>query len=579
MSHPFAQKLVSDARVFDDWGRRIAAGDWWGRAEVFDLPPLYAYLLGVFYWVVGYAPKGVVVMQVLLGVGSAVLVYRLGRRHFGVWVGLFAGVLFAGYGPQLFYEGMLLGNSGAVFLCLLGVTVLDEGVGQEEDAMWYWWVGGVVFGLVALMRPNVLSAVPFLLFGVWWMKRQDWGWQEVRRPFVLFVGVLMVPLLVCGLRNGLMTGDWVLITSHGGINFYMGNHVGAPGWFSAPEGVDAQITPDGVLGNLEGTRQVAEGALGRSLKASEVSGYWFGKGLDFVVGHPVDALGGMIHKTRLFLSGYEIPLNYNFYYQRQYARLLQIPITELWVVFPLAFIGMCVALRQFDRHALLYLWGVGYAVGVVLFHVSSRYRMPVVPFVMLFAAYGGWMVVVWVRSRSWRSFGLAMGALVVLWAGYRVDLDGWKTGSNLGQDPFNLGTSYLWANENERALTFLEEAEGYGQGDGALYYNLGLTYGRLDQKDKAKWAYREALRKDADMVTAYVNLGNIWFHEGDYHKAIGLYREALKRDDLAHNARANMGWALYSVGKEGEAREAWERVLRVVPGHRSAVVGMERIGR
>ncbi|MBT4138505.1 MAG: hypothetical protein HOE48_11355, partial [Candidatus Latescibacteria bacterium] len=57
-SHPFAQKLVSDARVFDDWGRRIAAGDWLGRAEVFDLPPLYAYALGVFYTVFGYAPQG-----------------------------------------------------------------------------------------------------------------------------------------------------------------------------------------------------------------------------------------------------------------------------------------------------------------------------------------------------------------------------------------------------------------------------------------------------------------------------------------------------------------------------------------
>ena len=81
--HPFSGKLISDARVFDDWGRRIAGGDGWGRAEVFDLPPLYAYLLGVFYTVFGYSPRGVVVIQALLGVASAVLVYRLGRRHFG----------------------------------------------------------------------------------------------------------------------------------------------------------------------------------------------------------------------------------------------------------------------------------------------------------------------------------------------------------------------------------------------------------------------------------------------------------------------------------------------------------------
>jgi len=543
---------------------------------VFDLPPLYAYLLGVFYTVFGYSPRGVVVIQALLGVASAVLVYRLGRRHFGSWVGLVGGVLFAGYGPQLFYEGMLLGNSGAVFLCLVGVSLLDEVVEREEGALWWWGVGGWVLGLVALMRPNVLSAIPFLLFGVWWVKRRNWGWVMMR-PVGLFVGFLVVPLLMCGLRNGLMSGDWVLITSHGGINFYMGNHAGAPGWFSAPEGVDAQITPEGVQGNLEGTRRVAEVALGRSLKASEVSGYWFGKGLEFVFGHPGAALGLMGHKTWLFLSGYEIPLNYNFYYQRQYARLLQIPITELWVVFPLAFVGMVVALRQFDRHALLYLWGVGYAVGVILFHVSSRYRMPVIPFVMLFAAYGGWMLVAWVRGQSWRSFGLGMGVLLVLWAGYWVDLNRWVAGSNFGQDPFNLGTSYLWANENLRALDLLEEAEGYRQGDGALYYNLGLAYARLDKKDKAKWAYQEALLRKPDMVTAQVNLGNIWFHEGEYQKAIGAYREALKRDGQAHNARANMGWALFTIGKMQDARGEWESVLRVVPNHPSAVAGMERL--
>ena len=576
-SNPFAQKLISDARIYDDWAQRIAAGDWLGGAEVFTLPPLYPYLVGVFYALFGYAPKAVVVLQALSGCVSAMLVCRLGVRHFGLWVGCISGVLFAGYGPQLFFEGMMLGNAGAVLLCLVGITLLDEGVVQVSQKKWHVGLAGFVFGLAVLMRPNVLSAIPFLLFGIWWVTRTVSGKGYGLRLAGWFVLFLSVPLLMCGLRNGMVADDWVLITSHGGINFYMGNHEGAPGWFSAPEGVDAQITPTGVQGNLAGPRRVAEAALGQSLKASEVSAFWFQKGWGFWWDHPLNALLVTAHKVRLFLSGYEVPLNYNFYYQRQFAGLLRIPVTELWVIFPLAFFGMFVAIKNFDRHVLLYLWCVGYAVGVVVFHVSSRYRMPVVPMVMLFAGYGLWTLCVWIQTQNWKSVCLAGGALAVLWVGYRADLNGWVKQSDLGGDAFNLGTSYLWENENEKALIFFKEAESYRPRDGARYYNLGLAYARLGHVAEAKAAYQTALIYSPDKMAIYVNLGNILFQEGQYDEAIVMYRDALARDPQSHNARANMGWALLSLGQVHEARVAWQTVLQVVPNHPSARAGLARL--
>ncbi|MDP6039584.1 MAG: tetratricopeptide repeat protein [Candidatus Latescibacteria bacterium] len=574
-SHPFSQKLISDARIFDDWALRIAAGDWLSGTEVFVLPPLYAYAMGIVYAVFGHVPEMIAVLQAAAGCVSAVLVYRLGARHFGVWAGLIAGLLFVGYGPQMFYEGMLLGNSGAVFLCLFFLTLVDNTGDEVRD--WRWGLAGVVFGLTALMRPNVLSAIPFVMIGVW--RCSLWPREALVRAGAFFLGGLMLPLVLCGLRNGLVADDWVLTTAHGGINFYMGNHANAPGWFAAPPEVDAQITPEGVQGNYEGPKRVAEAALGRSLKASEVSSFWFSRGLDFWFDDPVGALKVTLRKVRLFMSGYEVPLNYNFYYQRQYSVLLQISKTELWVLFPLAIVGMVVAARRFDRHAVLYLWVVGYAVGVIAFHVSSRYRTPVIPFVMMFAGFGIWTLVGWIQKRQWKPLGITIGALLILWVGYRVELNGRLSESNFGLDPFNLGTSYLWANENERALALLEEAEAYKQGDASLYYNLGLAYVRVGQIGEAKKAYGEALARDPDMVRAYVNLGNISFREGAYREAITSYREALERDINSHNARANMGWAYLSLGQVGEARKAWIWVLQRAPGHPSAKAGMERLGK
>ncbi len=573
--HPFSQKLISDARIFDDWAWRIASGDWLGSADVFVLPPLYPYIMGVVYAVFGHAPKLIAALQAVAGCASAVLVYRLGARHFGACAGLIAGMLFAGYGPLVFYEGMLLGTTGAVFLCLLGLTLIDA-MG-ENRGHWYCGGAGLVFGLAVLMRPNVLSAIPFLMFGAWWGYHRETPARTAMRLGGCFVGGLMLPLFVCGLRNGVVADDYVLITAHGGINFYMGNHADAPGWFSAPAGVDAQITPDGVRGNLEGPRSVAEEALGQSLKASEVSAFWFDKGVAFWKDDPLGALSVTVRKVRLFVSGYEVPLNYNFYYQRKFSALLRLPITELWVLFPLAFVGLFVCARQFDRHAVLYLWLVGYAAGVVAFHVSSRYRLPAIPIVMLFAGVGIWTLILWIQSQKWKHLGIGMAVLIMLWAGYRVALDDQLAKSHWGMDPFNLGTAYLWANENGRALSLLEEAEGYGQGDASLYYNLGLAYARKKKMDAAKRAYRRALLHNPDLVSAYVNLGNILFHQGEFREAINAYQEALKRDGNTHNARANMGWAHLSLGQINDARRAWRRVLQTAPNHPSAKAGMARV--
>src|SRR4051794_3906008 len=43
---PFFSVLMGDSRRYDEWARRIAAGEWIGH-EVFYQAPLYPYLLGL----------------------------------------------------------------------------------------------------------------------------------------------------------------------------------------------------------------------------------------------------------------------------------------------------------------------------------------------------------------------------------------------------------------------------------------------------------------------------------------------------------------------------------------------------
>ena len=606
---PFASASISDARVFDDWALRIARGDWLGGAEAFALPPLYPYLLGLFYFLFGHAPGGVQVLQALVGCGSTLLVYRLGRRHFGAGAGLAGGLLFACYGPEVFEEGVLLGTPWAVFFCLVGLTLLDltlpqprgkalgapsphprlptafaVGLSQwEREGVWGWVrspfaLAGLAFGLAALLRPNVLSAAPFLFFWVWLEgRRQSISDRAVLRAAGLALAGLLVPLSLCMLRNGLVAGEWGTVTAHGGINFYMGNHPGAPGWFSSPPGVEAHITPEGPQGNLEGPRRAAEAALGRALTASEVSGYWFRKGLAFMADHPGEALRVTLRKVRLFFSGYEVPLNTNFYYQRRYSPLLRLPIGDLWALFPLALAGMCLAARQARRHALLYLFLAGYAVGVVLFHVSSRYRMPAVPVLALFAGCAVSVLAAWGRDRDFRRLGAGLAALALLTGAYRLDLAHWMRQNDLSLDPFNLGTSYLYLGENAAAAACLEEARGLGGDHPSLHYHMGLAYGRLGRSEEAMDAYGRAIARNPEMAAPYINLGNLYFRQRHYQEAAGAYASALARDPTKVNAWANLGWTYLSLGDPERARRAWEEALRRDPAHPLAQEGMARL--
>ncbi|MDP2054652.1 MAG: hypothetical protein Q8L75_13525, partial [Acidobacteriota bacterium] len=49
---PFFDVLLGDAHGYDEWARRLAAGDWVGT-EVFYQAPLYPYFVGGVYAVFG----------------------------------------------------------------------------------------------------------------------------------------------------------------------------------------------------------------------------------------------------------------------------------------------------------------------------------------------------------------------------------------------------------------------------------------------------------------------------------------------------------------------------------------------
>ena len=571
---PFAGTLVSDAHIFDSWAFRISGGEWAGDPKLFILPPLYPYLLSLVYIVVGRSPAFAVFLQSVLGVIASGLVWHLAHRRFGAIAGITAGVLFGAAGTVLFYEIMLVGTSVVVFLTLLALTFLDR---WRTDHAWRsLGFAGLCLGLLAILRPNFLLLIPVVLSVILRPYRKRRG-REAIRVATVYLALAIAPLMILLIRNGVVAGEWTPLSAHGGINFYMGNHAGAPGWFSPPEGMAASITPHEPEGNLVGPRRIAQTETGRRLSDREVSAFWFAKGVDFIVSEPIEAVRVTFRKIRLFLSAYEVPLNYSFEYHRRYAAALNIPFGQLWLLYPLAIAGALLAAAKRKPVADLLVLFTSYAVSVIVFHVSTRYRMPAIPFLALFGGAAVQSLTDALGARRWKAAALGTFSVCVMVILFAVERRTWNAARDQSMDPFNLGTSHLYAGQANLAVPYLEEAQEAGGRFSALFYNLGLSYAATGRRDDAIVSYEAAISVDPGMAPAHTNRGNLFFQSGRYLKAEAAYRMALMADATAHNARAALGWVHFTYHRNDSARVEWTAVLAREPGNASALAGMKKL--
>lgn len=93
---PYFTLLMGDARSYDAWARRIAAGDWIG-SEVFYQAPLYPYFLGIIYRFFGHDLVAVRVVQSILGAAGATLLGHAVWRLFGKQAGIVGGIVRRGH--------------------------------------------------------------------------------------------------------------------------------------------------------------------------------------------------------------------------------------------------------------------------------------------------------------------------------------------------------------------------------------------------------------------------------------------------------------------------------------------------
>ena len=343
-------------------------------------PPGFPFMVSLPFRLFGsdsFVPARVV--QMLFSLATVLIVYRLGRDGWGKKVGLVAAAIFAFYPTFIGFGNILLTEPSCLFFVSLACWAMLRCL-QQSHSGWA-FAAGAALGISALIRDTLFYAGPLtiiFLVGYNWRKPRAHLW----RAAFLAAGFVVAIAPWC-IRNTLLNGRPTLISSVGGITFYLCNNEKAPLIRSSSLFYEKQIGEEyyyeTLLPELNGLSETAKNEIA-TRKAFEYMSANPGATLIRMLGRFVDFWG----QERLVI---------NHVLSKYYGELpmpgVMTVVAAVFGAYSLVMIGACFGyffsrLRAFDVFGLLF---IGYYTAMhLLVFAHPRYHMPLLPLIILMAA-------------------------------------------------------------------------------------------------------------------------------------------------------------------------------------------------
>ena len=178
---------------------------------------------------------------------------------------------------------------------------------------------------------------------------------------------------------------------------------------------------------------------------------------------------------------------------------------------------------------------------VALFYVMGRYRYPLVPLLMPFAAAACLQAWTCIRAREFRRLGLSLsvGAIVAIVVNVPI--------------------------HDEKRL------------NAHAWMNVGVALAEEGDIIEATRYFRRALEGQAASAEANNNLAQALAMQGDFSGAIPHYEAALRADPTFMGVDFNLAVALESVGRLDGALRHFERAVELDPKDAEARAATERL--
>ncbi len=460
---PYGDYPLIDADAYDKWAQEIANGSLI-RGKAFYQSPLYPYLLGLIYAIFGHKYVVASFLNAALSALVCPLLVLITRRCFGFGAAVITGILAVFYRPYIFYAAPLLKESLGLFLLCLFLLIALRSLDRPKPNSIF--LSGLVLGLASLVRGNILllgfAHLPFLFAGL--------NLKTLNRFSLFLVGIVLA-ILPATLHNAIASRDFVPMTYNGGFNFFIGSSPGSLGAAVYPAG----ISSDPLYGEENDTRRIAEKELGRPLRPSEISSYWFDRGLKSIIHTPMEALVRVINKIWLAVDDHEHGDNYDIqFFNRNFDSILRWPLARFSVLLVAGVFAAFALWNRQNRHVkYLALSIVVYVVSLAMFYVTDRYRLPLTVFLLPLA--GAAFPAAADLIKEWRigRFALATSVASLILMASQILVNG-----SLATDAHKwalLAHVEYFAGKNDEAIAYLEKGLALSF-DGVPVESLNVGY-------------------------------------------------------------------------------------------------------
>jgi 4-amino-4-deoxy-L-arabinose transferase-like glycosyltransferase len=317
----------------------------------------------------------------LMGSATCVLGYLLAKELFDPVVALIAGVLLAIY-PAYIYLFALFEYPQPFFIFAMSIAFLMLYQFIRSRRVLSLLVAGVSLGLAALSVPTALVFIPALLLSLWLGRV-----PQLAHTVTLLLVAAAVPVGAWALRNYLAYGEFVLVNQAAGTNFWAANN---STYFEF--GKVAVIPPCGP-GNehhrycgqwqsLNDHLRAAHLSVKRSIAADEAAGWR--NGWAFIRDSPARTVILSLRKILEFWSPKPDAVTTG----RANAGSAKdwIAILSYTPMLLLAILGIGLSAQQARRLLPIYAYFLTFTAVYAVFLPTTRYRLPLDFFLIIFAA-------------------------------------------------------------------------------------------------------------------------------------------------------------------------------------------------
>jgi len=328
--------------------------------------PFYPYLLSGFYWLgarIGTSVSFALLhlLQSLVGAATVLTLYLLGRRLFGPRIAWLAALVLALYPASIFVATVSHQTIWVVWF--LALTVLAFLQLLEAPSFRSALRLGAMSGVTILTEPVVTAWL--LAAAVWaWLRNRE---ARLGRGLLTALGVAALLLLPWQVRNQLVHKRFVFIKSSGPFVLWQGNNSAATGT---------------VYLDWQGHRFPASPPLKAELSSipNEIDRdrIWMREVWSAVRHRPGHALG-LVGRKLLYYWTYAP-------YSNTWSRHIAYWLPYL-LLLPVAAYGLASSRGAHPRLPLLYLLFLSFSVVYAIAYAGPRYRIPLEPYLMLFASY------------------------------------------------------------------------------------------------------------------------------------------------------------------------------------------------